>query len=168
MKSIIKLIYITVFFTVFVACKKASDSPGLNDYRPNIPVTVANATDYRPQPAIQVSKAAGGTIKIVLEVPSGNIIKEITKVAATTSYGLLQGATAVGTASANLYVAGSLQGNGTNQITFNTSIAEYMTKTNTTTTPVSNADLTRPFYFMLTLGDGQVIIPEPVRILVVD
>jgi hypothetical protein len=168
MKLTIKSCFVIAFLVLGFSCKKASDTPGLNDYRPDVPVTVPNAWDYRPQPTIQASKAVGGVIKIILEVPSGRTIKEISKVAATTSYGLLQGASNVGTASSNLYVAGPLPGTNTNQITFTSSITEYMAKTGLTATPGSNAELTRPFYFILTLDNGQVVIPEPVRVFVID
>lgn len=165
-KTIIALLLVC---TVFASCKKDGFTP-MSDVKPDIPVTVTNASLYRAQPTIQVSKAAGGTITITMQVPSssGRTIKEITKVAASTTYTAVQTATAVGTGSTQLYIQGPIAGNNSNQITFTTSIADYMTRTATTTIPASNAELARQFYFMLTLDNGQVIIPEFVRVFIVD
>jgi len=162
--SIVLLLFISVFI---ISCKKDGFN-GLTDVKPSIPVTVSNAFDYRPQPTVKASKASGGTITITLQVPAGHVIKEITKVSASTTYTAVQSASTVGTSTSQLYKAGPFAGNGTNQITFTTSISEYMTRTATASTPASNAELARQFYFMLTVDNGQVIIPEPVRVFVTD
>lgn len=146
------------------SCEKDGFGP-LTDTKPEIPVTVTNVYDYRPQPTVLASKAEN-KITIVLEIPatSGRTIKEITKVAASTNYTAVQGST-VGTN--GLYTNIPIPGSGTSA-TFNTTIDEYKTKTATTTTPASNALLARYFYFVLTLDNDEVIIPTPVRVWVVD
>ena len=75
------------------SCKKDGFGP-LTDTRPEIPVTVKNVYDYRPQPTVLASKAAN-KITIELEIPAttGRTIKEITKVAASTNYTAVQGTT---------------------------------------------------------------------------
>lgn len=146
------------------SCKKDGFGP-LTDTRPEIPVTVKNVYDYRPQPTVLASKAAN-KITIELEIPAttGRTIKEITKVAASTNYTAVQGTTVGPT---GLYTNVPIPGSG-NSVTFSTTIDEYKTKTNTTATPASNALLARYFYFVLTLDNDEVIIPTPVRVWIVD
>lgn len=158
---------LTAFFLIclFASCKKDGQIQIENNF-PGTPITVANVYAYRPTPSVSTSKAAGGTITITLQAPSGKVIKEITKVAAATTYTTVQSATTVGTS--GLYVAGPIAGNNSNQITFTTSIAEYAAKTGTSATPASNAELGRQFYFMVTMSDGEVIVTEPVRVVVLD
>ena len=168
MKKLNISIVVFLFISVFVASCKKDGFNGLTDVKPTIPVTVPNATEFRPTPAVRASKAAGGGITITLQVPSGHVINEITKVAASTNYNAVQNATTVGTSSSQLYKAGPFAGNGSNQITFTTSISEYMTRTGTASTPASNTELARQFYFVLSVDNGQVIIPEPVRVVVTD
>ncbi|NNU33423.1 hypothetical protein HK413_03285 [Mucilaginibacter sp. S1162] len=59
---------------------------GLTDNRPAVPVTVANARDYRPDPTVFASRATGN-ITITLSIPasSGRTIKEITRVSVNTT-----------------------------------------------------------------------------------
>ena len=148
----------------FNSCTKQKTNP-LADIRPDVPVTVTNATDYRPDPTVTTSLAGGGAIQIILAISgqSGRSIKEITKIAASTSYAKIQGAGTTG-----FYVAAPIAGNGTS-ITFNTSITEYFSKN-----PVSssnpaakvNNELALRFYFLITLDDGSKLITMPVRVLV--
>ena len=158
----ILLLFIAAQF--FNSCKKDGFGP-LTDTRPEIPVTVVNVFDYRPQPTVKASKAEN-KITITLQVPvsSGRTIKEITKVAASTNYAAVQGTTVGPT---GLYTNTPIPGSG-NTVTFTTTIDEYKTKTSTTTTPASNALLARNFYFVLTLDNNEVIIPTPVRVWIVD
>ena len=146
------------------SCKKDGFGP-LTDTKPEIPVTVANVYEYRPQPTVKASKAEN-KITIVLQIPasSGRTIKEITKIAASTNYTAVQGTT-VGTN--GLYSNVPIPGSGTS-VTFTTTIDEYKTKTATTATPASNALLTRNFYFVITLDNGTEILPTPVRVWIVD
>lgn len=153
---------ITLILLVFISisCKKDYDFGPLTDKRPDVPVTVSNASDFRPGPTVRASKA-DGKIQIVLQIPaaSNRTIKEITKVAAATTFTAIQGST-------GLYTTSPIAGSGT-MVTFNTTLTEYTTKTGQTI-PASNAELTRRFYFYLTLDDGSVIVPNDVRVLVVD
>ena len=146
------------------SCKKDGFGP-LTDTKPEIPVTVANVYEYRPQPTVKASKAEN-KITIVLQIPasSGRTIKEITKIAASTNYTAVQGTT-VGTN--GLYSNVPIPGSGTS-VTFTTTIDEYKTKTATAATPASNALLTRNFYFVITLDNGTEILPTPVRVWIVD
>lgn len=149
------------------ACKKEGLNP-LSDFRPEIPVTVANVYDYRPNPTVMASKTED-KITITLEIPqsSGRTIKEITKVAAaaTANFTPIQTATTI---SANgLYANTPIPGNGT-RVTFQTSFTEYKSKTGITATPASNTLLGRAFYFVVTLDNGDVILPQFVRVWVVD
>ena len=161
LKNILSLLIVALFLT---SCKKDGFGP-LTDTRPEIPVTVVNVYDYRPQPTVKASKTEN-KITIVLQIPSttGRTIKEIAKVAASTNYTAVQGTTVGPT---GLYTDTPIPGSGTTA-TFTTTIDEYKTKTSTTTTPASNALLARNFYFVLTLDNNEVIIPTPVRVWIVD
>ena len=150
---------------VLQACKKDGFGP-LTDARPAVPVNVANATDFRPGPTVTASRATN-TFSIVLEIPanSGRTIKEITKVAATAgSSQALFGTT-------GLYNAAPIAGNGSNKITFTTSLTEYTTKTGTAVPannpPMNGIELTRQFYFLVTLDNNETIVTQQVRVLVI-
>ena len=162
-----KLAIIVLSAALFASCTKQDRSGGpypQSDVHPAIPVTVQNATDYRPEPTV-TTPIGSGVIQVVLSIPSGSgrTIKEITKIVGSTSYALLQSTT-----SAN-YIAAPIAGSGTT-VTFNTSVTEYFAKypMNATTNPgaKANTELTNRYYFLITLDDGTTIIPEPVRVLV--
>ena len=160
-----KNIFLLIVAAIFIsACKKEGFGP-LTDNKPEIPVTVANVFDYRPQPTVKASKTEN-KITIVLQIPDGigRTIKEITKIAASTNYTAVQGTTL---GPNGLYSNTPIQGSGVS-VTFTTTFDEYKTKTNTTTTPASNALLARYFYFVVTLDNGAEIIPTPVRVWIVD
>jgi len=161
------IFYILAAGVVITSCKKTDLNP-LNDFRPGIAVTVSNVFDYRPSPTVKASKAEN-KISITLQIPasSGRTIKEITKVAASTSanFTVIQTATTVGTTA--LYTLTPIPGNG-NTATFVTTFDEYKTKTGVTATPASNALLGRDFFFVVTLDDGQTIIPQSIRVWIVD
>lgn len=152
---------------LFTACEK-EDGP-LSDLKPAVSVTISNATDFRPDPTVTASKSAIvspgviGPIKIVLSIPasSGRTITSITKVAASTSYTAIQS-----TGTTGFYTTAPIPGNGTTA-TFNTTLTEYVAKTGQAIT-ASNTELTRRFYFLVTLDDGSVIVTVPVRVLVID
>ncbi len=161
-----KLSIVAVAALVFAGCTKQSKDSGpfpLSDVKPKVPVTVSNAMDYRPEPTVSTSKAGGGTIQIVLSIPSGTgrSIKEITKVAASTTYTQIQS-----TGTTGFYTAAPIAGSGTTA-TFNTSITEYISKFGGSA-PASNTELARRFYFLVTLDDNSVIVTEAVRVLVLD
>lgn len=160
-------LYITAIFisVLFFSCEKEGFGP-LTDSRPDVGVSVSNATDYRPGPTVTASRAANN-FSIVLEIPaeSGKTIQEISKVAVTSgSAAPLQGTT-------GLYVSTPIAGNNTNKITFNTSLTEYTSKTGVAVPannpPVNAVELTRQFYFLVKLNDGSGIITQQVRVLVV-
>jgi len=162
MKKNIKLLLFLFITVVMVSCKK-EDFNGLSDVRPAVPVTVTNAIDYRPEPTVSTSIAAGGAIQIILAIPasSGRTIKEITRIAASTNYTKIQGTT-------GLYNALPIAVNAITY-TFNTTLAEYVVKgpgTIPTVSTTAGTELANRFYFMVTLDDGTVLLPEAVRVLV--
>lgn len=145
-----------------VSCKKDGFN-GLSDVRPDVPVIVSNAVDFRPDPAVATSVSAGGAIQIILEIPegTGRTIKEVTRIALSNSYTRIQGTT-------NLFNTAPIAVNNRKWI-FNTSLAEYTAKGGGAIPAVSTTaatELTNRFYFLLTLDDGTQVIPTPVRILV--
>jgi len=162
MKKNIKFLSFLFLTVLMMSCKK-EDFNGLSDVRPDVPVTITNAIDFRPEPTVSTSIAAGGAIQIVLAIPSssGRTIKEITRIAASTTYTKVQGTT-------GLYNAAPIPV-GAITYTFNTTLAEYVVKgpgTIPTVSTTAGTELANRFYFMITLDDGSVIIPEPVRVLV--
>jgi len=164
-KKILSFLFLTV---IMISCKK-EDFNGLSDVRPAVPVTVTNAIDFRPEPTVSTSIGAGGAIQIILAIPAstGKKIKEITRIAANTTYTAIQSAGTTG-----FYTTTPpFTPIPVNAITytFNTTLAEYVVKGPGTIPPVSatvGTELAKRFYFRITLDDGSVIIPEPVRVLV--
>ncbi len=146
------------------SCKKSGFVP-LSDPRATVEVNVSNATDYRPGPTVTASRAANN-FSITLEVPaeSGRTIKEITKAAATS------GSSTPLFGNTGLYVSTPIPGSG-NKVTLNTSLTEYTAKTGSAVPdnnpPMNAIELTRQFYFLVTLDNGQTIISQQVRVLVV-
>lgn len=164
-KSILSLgVIITMAMT---SCKKENIS--LENNFPDVPVTVANQIGIFIAPAVSTSFAGGGAIKVILQVPasSGRTIKEITNLAVGTAYGSLQEPSQV-------YITTPIAGNGTNSITFNTTLEEYRIKSNTlvsvmptaATSGTATSFLAKNFYFRITLDNGQVIVPTYVRVYV--
>lgn len=145
------------------SCKKQNIS--LENNLPEIPVTVSNKIGTFIAPTVSTSFGAGGAIKIVLEIPatSGRTIKEITRVAANTTVGSVQVTT-------GLYNTAPIPV-GSTTATFNTTLTDYFTKAGGTpftaaTSGTATSLLAKSFYFMLTLDNGQVIIPTQVRVYV--
>ncbi len=164
-KEILSFLFLTM---VMISCKKENFN-GLSDVRPAVPVTVTNAIDFRPEPTVSTSISGGGAIQIVLAIPasSGKKIKEITKIATNTTYTAIQS-----TGTTGFYTTTPpftpIPVNATTY-TFNTTLAEYVVKGPGTIPTVSTTvgtELAKRFYFLITLDDGTVIIPEPVRVLV--
>lgn len=160
MNKYIKLLSIVILVFILGSCTKQTVGP-LMDLRPNVPVTVANAIDYRPDPTVSTSKAGGGAIQIVLSIPSGlgRTIKEITKVSASTNYTLVQ-------SGSGAYNAAPIPGSGTT-VTFNTSLTEYVAKA-AGVIPAANNELAKRFFFIVTLDDNSTIISMPTRVLVLN
>jgi len=164
-----KIFLSLLFLTMIVTSCKKEDFNGLSDMRPAVPVTVTNAIDFRPEPTVSTSVSGGGAIQIVLAIPgnSGRKIKEITRIAANTTYTAIQS-----TGTTGFYTTTPpftpIPVNATTY-TFNTTLAEYVIKGPGTIPPVSatvGTELAKRFYFLITLDDGSVIIPESVRVLV--
>jgi hypothetical protein len=171
MKKLIQYNFWFLILLFAVSCKKTEGFNSLSDNKPDVPVTVANAYDYLPSPTIKASKAEN-KITITLQIPeaSGRKIKEVTKIAAssTANYTAIYSGTAVGTGTSQLWSNTPIPVNGTSY-TFNTTFDEYKTKTaGSATAPASNAFLNRDFYFLLTLDNGQTVIPMYTRVWVVD
>lgn len=164
MKITIKaLLFLGIIAIMGISCKKENVS--LENKLPDIPVTVPNKIGTWISPTVSTSFGAGGAIKIMLEIPasSGRSIKEITRVAAGTTVGSVQTTT-------GLYNTAPIAGSG-NTATFNTTLTEYFSKAGGTpftaaTSGTATSFLARSFYFMITLDNGQVIIPTQVRVYV--
>ncbi len=163
-----------IFLVPFIACTAflsscTKETGPLSDIRPSTSILVSNAIAFRPEPTVSVSKSAVvspgvlGPIQIVLSVDesSPRTIASITKVAASTSYAQIQSTAATG-----FYTTAPITGSG-KTATFNTTLTEYTSKTGQAVS-ASNTELTRRFYFLVTLDDNSVIVTEPVRVLVQD
>lgn len=184
------------------ACKKKYDDLSLDplgDRLAAIPVTVTNWDYFERFPVVNSSIAAGGTIRIDFQIPADKgTIKEITKVttgptAASSALANLNSITSMaGTTTAlalNATGTGAsrtvnpIAGNGTNTITYSSTLANYLTfrqangatvgPATTTTTPVSlpapstsQTPTEIQYYFLITLTDGTTIVPQPVRVRV--
>ncbi len=162
MKKNMKFFSFLFLTVIMISCKK-EEFNGLSDVRPAVPVTVTNAIDYRPEPTVSTSKAAGGAIQIILAIPAGTgrTMKEITRIAASTTYTKVQGTT-------GLYNSAAIPVNAITY-TFNTTLAEYVVKgpgVIPTVSTTAGTELANRFYFLITLDDGSQIIPESVRVLV--
>lgn len=159
LKQIFGLLIAAVLFS---SCEK-EDGP-LSDLKPAVSVTVSNAIAYRPEPTVSTPLPTAGapvsTITITLAIPasSGRTIKEITKVAASTSYTQIQS-----TGTTGFYTGAPIPASGTS-VTFTTTTAAYLALYPATLT--ANAELARRFYFLLTLDDDSKVITEAVRVLV--
>lgn len=161
-----KYLFVILTATItFLSCKKDGFGP-LSDVRPAVPVTVTNATEFRPGPTVTASRATNN-FSIVLEIPasSGRTIKEISKVVASS------GSSAALFGTTGLYNAAAITGSNSTKITFNTSLTEYTSKTGVAVpanNPPTNAvELTRQFYFLITLDNNETIITQQVRVLVI-
>ena len=165
----LKYFLLSIMIAGFFSCKKDGFGP-LTDSRPEVPVTVSNVYDYRPAPTVRASKAEN-KIVITLQIPeqSGRTIKEVTRIAASTTanFTAIYSGTTVGTGTGNLWSMTPIAVNS-RSYTFNTTFDEYKAKTGTAAAPASEALLGRDFYFLLTLDNGQTIIPQNIRVWVVD
>ena len=148
-----------IFISFAIGCTK--EVGPLTDNHPATPIIVTNAIAFRPDPTIGVSRAGAGTILITLSIPSSSArtIKSISKVSASTSFTQVQGA-------GPFYNSAPIPGNG-KSVNFTTTLSEYTSKTGQAVTAV-NTELTRRFYFEITLDDNTTIITVPVRLLMID
>jgi hypothetical protein len=170
MKRICSISLFSLLLFIFGSCEKTEGFTSLTDNQAPVPVTVSNVYDYLPTPTVRSSKAEN-KITITLQIPqsTGRTIKEITKIAASTTanYTAIYSGTAVGTGASQLWSATPIAVNATSY-TFTTTFDEYKVKTGTTALPASNALLGRDFYFLLTLDNGETVIPQNIRVWVVD
>lgn len=156
-------LYVMLVWLVLNSCTKQETNP-LLDQRPDVPVSITNATEFRPDPTV-TTPIGSGAIQITMAIPaeSGRKIAEITKIAASTSYTKIQSSGTSG-----FYSATPIAVNGTSY-TYNTSLTEYFSKN-----PISasnpaakaNTELALRFYFLLSLDDGSKVVTMPVRVLV--
>ncbi|MBS1509743.1 MAG: hypothetical protein JST86_02785 [Bacteroidetes bacterium] len=165
--TIKKLSGLVIATALLASCTK--ERGPLTSVKPAVSVTVSNAIAWRPDPTVSTplptSSALVSTITITLAIDgsTGRTIKEITKVAASTSYTQIQS-----TGTTGFYTSAPIAGSGTS-VTFTTTTAAYLTLyplTPASATLTANTELPRRFYFLLTLDDGSQIVTEPVRVLV--
>ncbi len=162
--SIYKTAFILMGAIFINSCSKQETDP-LLDQRPAVPVSITNATEFRPDPTVTTSLAGGGNIQVVLSIPasSGRTIKEITRIAASTSFTKIQSGGTTG-----YYENAPIAVNGTTY-TYNTTVADYFVKFPVTTAnpaAKANTELALRFYFLVTLDDNSQLVTMPVRILV--
>jgi hypothetical protein len=153
-----------ILFTGLNACKTDYTYLSLRDAIPVDAITVDNAIYYERIPFVTTSISAGGNIEIILKLADGspNTIKEITRVNASSTNRAIN-ATSVQTTT-GLYNTAVISGTG-KSVSFKTSIAEYLKKKSLTTlqaTATGPYDL--QFYFLVTLDNGQTIIPLETRV----
>ena len=163
-----KQIYLFILSVALLAgCTKQSGfGPNYSAYNPPAtPIVVSNAVDYRPDPTVTTSLSGDSSITMTLTITAGTSprsIKEITEVIASGSYAAIQNS------SSKWYNSAPIPATN-NTVTFKTSIAEYYQhypKSSANPAPTPNVELANRFYFMITLDDGSVVYPEPVRVLV--
>ena len=160
---------IAIFFSMamMVASCKKDEFGYLSQSHPAVPVIVSNLYGmYNGVPTVQTSLSGGGTITIKLDIPSttGRTIKEITRVGIHTTPNGGYGTVRVTT---GLYNTAPIPGSGSS-VTFTTSISEFTAKTGiaVTTSGTATSFLSRYFYFLITLDNGEQVIPVPVRVYV--
>ena len=192
-KCFVRLAVLALLPLGVFSCKKEYDGLGpLQDSVTDIPITVPNQEFFERFPIVtaSVSRAAPGgetgPFTIVLQIPADKgKIKEITKVA-TGIAGLnnLQSSDALLAFNYNAAVgrAVPIAGNGSNQITFTSTLTQYtayrtrvgvaaaglaaVVSPNSSFTPQNPNQL--PYYFQLTLEDGRQLVSTAVRVRVVD
>ncbi|HTI91753.1 MAG TPA: hypothetical protein VL727_14265 [Puia sp.] len=127
----------------------------------DVPVSVQNTVGNRPDPAVN-SSVSDSSITIVMTIPStsGRTIKEITKVATSSSYAAIQSGGTTG-----FYPVAAIPGSGTT-VTFKTTLGIYRSVYPKETLKL-NTELVNRFYFRITLDDGTIVYPTPVRVIVV-
>ncbi|UOG73903.1 hypothetical protein MTX78_17495 [Hymenobacter tibetensis] len=185
----IKLCAIVFLSAGFFACEKDyGDNLGpVEDSLASIPVTVSNAEFTERYPVITTSVSAGGNFTINFEIPADKgKIAAITKVATGPS-AISNLANLNSTAAASSLNTAPIAGNGTNQISFTSTLADYLAYrirngaafgpvATTGNPPVAVVPTALPapstnnipteiqYYFRLTLEDGTTIVPMPVRV----
>jgi len=150
---------------IFSGCKK-DEFNFLSTSYPDVPVVLSNLYGmYNGVPTVSTSLSGGGAISITLNIPvsTGRTLKEITRVGIASTpnnYKVVQVAT-------GLYNTTPYAASGTS-FTFTTTLTEFTSKTGISVTAGGTATsfLSRYFYFLITLDNGQQLIPVPVRVYV--
>ena len=193
-KNIIRFVALLILSAVTFSCEKDyGDKLGpLDDALAEIPVTVKNAQYHERVPVITTSVAAGGQFDIVLQIPAGRgTIREISRVATgNTLANLNTGGAFLLNYNTATRTPSPIAGNGSNEITFSTSLSAYSAyRTRLTTVAGYNAGLntagdaatvrmttganpvvnerdptTLRYWFLVTLESGQEIITTEVRV----
>lgn len=191
-KQFIQLMACAMLALGSFSCKKAYDDNSLSplqDSVTDIPITVPNQEFFERFPIVTASLSnkptatTVGPFTIVLQIPADKgKIKEITKIATGTS-GLANLASSDNTLNFNYdpvsKVVVPIPGNGTNQITFTSSLDKYTAyRTRVGAGAAGQAASTAgftpqnpnqlPYYFLLTLEDGRQLVSTAVRVRVLD
>lgn len=129
----------------------------------DVPISVQNAVGFRPDPTVTASIGGDSsiTINMVLASAAGRTIKEITKVATSSSYTAIQS-----TGTSGFYPVPVIPGSGAT-VTFKTSLSVYHTVYPKEAFKL-NTELVNRYYFRITLDDGTIVYPTPTRVLVVN
>lgn len=163
-KIIKKYSRLLLLVAVLSACSKQNGfGPNYSAYNGgDAPINVQNSIANRPDPTVTASVGGDSSITIILTIPSTSkhTIKEITKVATSSSYTAIQSAGATG-----FYPVSAIPGNGST-VTFKTSLSVYSSVYPKEKYSL-NKELVNRFYFRVTLDDGSIVYPTPVRVLVV-
>lgn len=191
-KQFVQFVALAVLSLGAFSCKKAYDDKSLSplqDSVTDVPITVPNQEFFERFPIVTASlsnKPTATTIgpfTIVLQIPADKgKIKEITKIATGTS-GLANLQPGADTLVYNYNRATKrvvpISGNGTNQITFTSSLDRYTAyRTSVGAAAAGQAASTvgftaqnpnqLPFYFLLTLEDGRQLVSNAIRVRVLD
>ena len=158
------LIIALMLTVAFGSCKKDYDYLSLRDTVSTDAISVANVAYYERFPFV-TTQAVGGKIEIVLKLDdaSPNNIKEITRVNAS-STNVPINATSVQTTT-GLYNTAVISGNG-KSVTFTTTVDEYLRVKKLTALRASAAGvpIDLQFFFLITLDNGQTVIPIETRV----
>ncbi|MBJ6110092.1 hypothetical protein JAO73_13800 [Hymenobacter sp. BT523] len=186
---IIKICTLALLSASTFSCKKdyGNNLGPLQDSVTDNPVTVTNANAFERFPVVYTSVAAGGTFTINFAIPADKgKIKQITKVATSSTVQSLSYTNLNSTAASTSYRTAPIPGNGTNTISFTSNLNEYLAyriRVGTTAGPIGPNAGTPPaptipvpsttatptdiaFYFNIMLEDGSTIVPLPVRVRV--
>jgi len=154
-----------LLLTLLPACSKQKGfGPNYSDYiTASTPITISNSVGYRPDPTVTCSIGGDSSITITLNVAptSKHTIKEITKVATSSSYTAIQS-----TGTTGFYPVAVIPVNGTT-VTFKTTLGTYLGVYPKEVIKL-NTELVNRFYFRITLDDGSIVYPTPARVLVVN
>ena len=191
-KQLIQLMVLAVLSLGAFSCKKAYDDNSLSplqDSVTDIPVTVPNQEFFERFPIVTASLTntptanTVGPFTIVLQIPADKgKIKEITRIA-TGNSGLANLQPGFENLTFNYDATNKttvpISGNGTNQITFTSSLDKYTAyrarvgpgaagqAASTTGFTLQNPNQL-PFYFLLTLEDGRQLVSTAVRVRVLE